>query len=147
LPRRIKNTPTLPLGSTTLRVYLELVKCGRPLGVREVQRRLGFRSPNTAKYHLDRLEIMGLVERSPEGYIAKRDKTTILSVYTIFLGVILPRILPYTIALTTGLIAYIILSWPMVDLVLLGLMSIALGVMWFESLSLYRLLKLLLRKK
>ncbi len=146
MPKKEKNPPILPLGSTTLRVYLELVKCRKPLGVREVQRRLGFRSPNTAKYHLDRLEAMGLVEKVLEGYKAKRDESTILSVYTTFLGFLLPKILPYTIALTAGLIAYIVLSWPIIDYTLLILFTAALTIMWYEGLSLYRLLRLILRK-
>jgi predicted transcriptional regulator len=40
------------------------------VGVRELQKVLGFKSPSTAKHHLDRLVELGLAEKTLNGYKA-----------------------------------------------------------------------------
>jgi len=56
------------IGGTSLRVYMYLLARGGEVGVRELQRALGFKSPSTAKHHLDRLVELGLAEKGFEGY-------------------------------------------------------------------------------
>lgn len=51
------------LSGTTLHVYRYLYKCGKPLGVRDVQRGLSLSSPSVAEYHLKKLLEMGLVKQ------------------------------------------------------------------------------------
>jgi Uncharacterized protein conserved in archaea len=50
------------LRGKTLQVYIYMLRAGRPVGVRELQRALGFSSPSVA-HHLEKLREMGLVLR------------------------------------------------------------------------------------
>lgn len=99
-----------------LRVYAIFLREGRPLGVRELQRLAGFKSPSTAKYHIDRLLEAGLLRRVGEGYVATGEKPAFLALYTALRGVLIPRALPLAAfligysatvsALSPGLAAY-----------------------------------------
>ena len=60
------------LSDTALRIYLLLIREGRPMSIREVQRALGLSSPGQVHHHLERLRGLGLVVRTPEGYKAVR---------------------------------------------------------------------------
>ncbi len=83
------------LGGTALRVYLVLVKVGRPVGVRELQRMMGFKSPSTAKHHLDRLADMGLVVKDREGnYKAVYEGELLPLIYTRLMGRLIPTLAP-----------------------------------------------------
>ncbi|MEM0227055.1 MAG: hypothetical protein QXF46_09295, partial [Thermofilaceae archaeon] len=66
----MRRTP-VEVSGTLARVYFALLKSGRPLGVREVQRLAGLSNPSSAKHYLDRLVEMGLAERMQEGYVAR----------------------------------------------------------------------------
>ncbi len=85
-----------------LRVYAIFLREGRPLGVRELQRLAGFKSPSTAKYHIDRLLDAGLLRREGDGYAAVGEKPVFLALYTAFRGTLIPKTLP----LAAFLIAY-----------------------------------------
>ena len=62
------------LRGNTLRVYWELLKSSNGVvGVRKVQRSLGFSSPALASYHLNKLEELGLVEKKRGDYYLKRE--------------------------------------------------------------------------
>jgi DNA-binding transcriptional ArsR family regulator len=52
---------------TTLRVYWEVFKSPRPVGVREVQRLIRFSSPSTALYHLEKLRELGVARKDEHG--------------------------------------------------------------------------------
>ncbi|MCC6009599.1 MAG: hypothetical protein LM588_01195 [Fervidicoccaceae archaeon] len=60
----------LVIGGTSLRVYFYLLLKNDEVGVRELQKALGFKSPSTAKHHLDRLVELGLAEKTLNGYKA-----------------------------------------------------------------------------
>ncbi|HIC98444.1 MAG TPA: hypothetical protein EYP08_01955 [Pyrodictiaceae archaeon] len=94
--------PLRELGGTALQVYLYMLLRGDRVGVREVQRALGFRSPSTARHHLERLVALGLAVKTEDGYIAVRPREGLLSLYTFYSGKAIPR----TIAVLAGLIAY-----------------------------------------
>ena len=81
------------LYGTTLKVYLYIVKSGREkVGVREVMRGLGMKSPSHAYYHLDKLVSMGLLEkRFGDYYLVKKVSISQLRDF-IFIGRwIIPR--------------------------------------------------------
>jgi len=134
------------LGPSTLRVYIELVKIGKPIGVRELQRRLGFKSPSTIKYHLDRLESMGLVRKTVEGYVARSEKPGILSTYTSLLGFMVPRLIPFAAGLTVATIIYVVLSYPHIDYGLLILLITSISILWIEGFRMYRWLRRITRR-
>ncbi|RLE57884.1 MAG: ArsR family transcriptional regulator [Thermoprotei archaeon] len=59
------------LGETTVRVYTYMVERGVPLGPRELARALGL-SPSVVYYHLKKLEELGVVKRTSNGYVVVR---------------------------------------------------------------------------
>jgi len=56
------------LRGNTMRVYLYILKSEGSVGVREVQRALGFSGPRLAAYHLEKLQGLGLVEEMQGEY-------------------------------------------------------------------------------
>jgi predicted transcriptional regulator len=49
------------------KVYWLLLKNGRPMSVREIQKALHFSSPSVAQHHLEQLREMGLVQKQEVG--------------------------------------------------------------------------------
>ena len=95
--------PLLELSGTALRAYMLLLRSRRPVGVRELQRRLGLRSPSTARHHLERLVELGLARRVEGGYLAEPPRTGLLRAYILVRGRLVPRSLAtaaFTLAAT-----------------------------------------------
>jgi predicted DNA-binding transcriptional regulator len=61
-----------PLKGKTLAVYLYLLKNNKPVGAREIQRKLDFSTPSLAIYHLSKLEELGLVKKEGGGFIVNK---------------------------------------------------------------------------
>jgi hypothetical protein len=57
------------LKDLTLKVYHLLLKEDKPLSIRAVQRKLELSSPSLAFYHLNKLENVGLIRQTPNGYV------------------------------------------------------------------------------
>lgn len=125
------------------RVYFTLLRSGRPMGVREVQRLAGLSSPSSAKHYLDRLTSLGLAERLPEGYVAKISNSSLMSVYIGLLGSVVPRLIPYAVFSTVLLLAYAVLARPHIEEIVLGAVPTAL--LWAEGLRLLLLARHLIR--
>lgn len=85
-----ERDPISILAGTSLKVYLYLLSKNDYVGVREVQRALGFKSPSTARHHLERLSELGLVRKSSRGYKALPPKGLLKEV-VIVKGRLLPR--------------------------------------------------------
>lgn len=66
------NSPEDVLRGITLQVYRYVLKNHKPTGIREVQNSLNLSSPRLAFYHLNKLEEVGLVKKTSEGYVADR---------------------------------------------------------------------------
>ncbi len=138
----------LLLGGQALRVYLELLLSREPLGVRELQRRLGFKSPSSAKHHLDRLVRLGLVAKTVDGrYRAIESRTSILSAYMMIAGSIVPRIIPIAAGLLAGIIAYVVVSFPYTDWIPVGLALVGDLFLWFEGIRMFKYFKRLVKNK
>jgi DNA-binding transcriptional ArsR family regulator len=56
------------LRGTTLEIYRFMLKKGKPVGAREVQRALNLSSPSIAVYHLSKLEESDLVKKESGNY-------------------------------------------------------------------------------
>ena len=108
------NNDKAELSETALRIYLLLIREGRPMSVREVQRALGLSSPGQAYHHLERLRNLGLVVRDSEGYRAVR-RGGVVEGAIILWSSVLPRSAFYLGFSATLTIAYVIT-------VILGLM-------------------------
>jgi len=106
---RTENKEDILVG-TTLRVYKFVLKNG-PVGVREVQRGLKLSSPTLAAYHLAKLEKVGLIEQSKEGYEADR---VFLPDMIRLRRTLIPRYFFYSIFLTLALVLELTLFKPVI---------------------------------
>lgn len=57
---------------TDLYVYRYLLKVGKPVGIRELQRALQLSSPSVAQYHLVKLERAGLIRKEQGNYVVHK---------------------------------------------------------------------------
>jgi predicted DNA-binding transcriptional regulator len=132
------------LKGKTLLVYWHLLKSpGLKVGVREVQRKLGFSSPSVAVYHLDKLMSLGLVEKTmtSDYVLVSEVKTGLLRFFTRLGRFLIPRYLFYSVWFTTMLISYIIFyghSFCIHNIAALIFGFSALGILWFETVRLWR---------
>ena len=133
-----RRDPVEVLAGTSLRVYLYLLRKGDWAGVREVQRAIGFRSPSTAKHHLDRLVDLGLAEKSTMGYRA-RPPRGLLGMYVSLRGSLVPKTVFLSGFLTGATLAYTLL--PGRDPVAAAILAMATITSWLVSASLYRALR------
>ena len=134
------------LKGNTLRVYLFMVENRKPIGIREVQKKLEFSSPTLAAYHLEKLENLGLIIKAPNGYsLTKEVKIGTLSQIVKFGSLLLPRYTFYTVFFSAMLICYLalrltekgfILNVDSGFALLLGISAIA--VMSYECLRIVR---------
>lgn len=132
------------LKGKTLLVYWHLLgSSGSNVGVREVQRSLGFSSPSVAAYHLDKLCSLGLVKKSPVGeYFLKHEvKVGVLRLFTKLGRFLVPRYLFYSVLFSTMLTVYFIFYGQSgcihnVAATIFG--SLACLFLWFETLRLWR---------
>ena len=131
------------LKGKTLLVYTYILRSKEPLvGVREVQRALGFSSPSVSSYHLNKLQELGLVENERGDYrIVREIKVGVLRQFVSLGGVMLPRFLFYAVLMTTMLITYM-LQFPFVPTrqhvttLLLG--AVPTIVLWYETARVWR---------
>ena len=123
-----------------LKYYLILREQKQPIGVREAQRILGFKSPGKSHRVLRQLVKLGLATRSEDGkYVIARDPPLELIGKVFVKGRLLPKIIVLTTYTTTLSTVYIILAKPSLEIIiLLLLLNIPL---WFESIIEYRYLK------
>ena len=132
------------LKGKTLLVYWHLLKSsGSKVGVREVQRKLGFSSPSVAVYHLDKLMSLGLVEKTVTGeyVLISEVKTGLLRFFTRLGRFLVPRYLFYSVWFTTMLISYIIFygqSLCVHNTVALIFGLSASSILWFETVRVLR---------
>jgi hypothetical protein len=128
------------LRGKTLQVYLYLLRKGRAMGVREIQKELGFSSPSVAFHHLDKLISLGIVEKDQfERYVLTRKVDSgILHSFVNVAGLTLPRLGFYAAFFTTIAVAYLLTDWGFLDLyALIGCVGGA-GVFWYEAWRVWR---------
>jgi len=128
------------LRGKTLTVYLYLLRHGKAVGVREIQKGLGFSSPSVAFHHLDKLVDLGVVEKDEyERYVLTRKVDTgILHSFVSIAGITLPRLGFYAAFFTTIAIAYLLLNSSSLDLyALIGTVGGA-AIFWYEAWRVWR---------
>jgi hypothetical protein len=128
------------LRGKTLTVYLYLLRHGKAVGVREIQKELGFSSPSVAFHHLDKLVDLGVVEKDEyERYVlSKKVDTGILHSFVSIAGITLPRLGFYAAFFTTIAIAYFLLNRTSLDLyALIGTVGGA-AIFWYEAWRVWR---------
>lgn len=123
------------LRGKTLTVYLYLLKHGKAVGVREVQKELGFSSPSVAFHHLDKLIGLGVVEKDEyDRYLlARKVDSGILHSFVSIAGLNLPRLGFYAAFFTTIAVAYFAVNQSALDLyALIGTVGGA-AIFWYEA--------------
>jgi DNA-binding transcriptional ArsR family regulator len=129
-----EKDPIALLGGTGLKVYLYLLRSKKPMGIREIQRALGFKSPSTARHHLERLVELGLARREGWGYVALRPKG-LLEDFIVIQGSLYPKSLFLLGFLVTSLIGYSLL--PGRDLRAVVIIAIATIISFIEVIRSY----------
>ena len=92
------------------RVYWYLLKNGKPVSVREVQRALHFSSPSVANHHLEQLRELGLVEKQEIGghyVLVSQVKIGVLRHYVKLGKLLFPRYFFYAVFSTAFYVAYL----------------------------------------
>jgi len=130
------------LKGLTVKVYKFVLKNARPTGIREVQRSLKLSSPTLALYHLDKLEKVGLLKKTMEGYEVDR---VFLRNLVRFRRVLVPRYLFYFIFFASALMGELTFLKPVI---LSREYVLAVGVTLLAAVSyLYETIKTLVQKR
>ena len=131
------------LKGKTLLVYMHMLKNpGDSVGVRAVQRELGFSSPSVSSYHLNKLDELGLVENIHGDYRLVREvKVGVLRQFVTFGGMMLPRYLFYAVLMTTMLVTYLvqspfIVTRDSITTIIMGLTANV--ILWYETIKIWR---------
>jgi len=136
------------LKGKTLLVYWFLLKSQQtPVGVREIQRELGFSSPSIAAHHLDKLHSLGLVEKTIQGeyFLAREVKVGVLRFFTRLGKFMIPRYLFYSVWFSTMFLVYLFLCFSLYgysgsihNVVAIMFGFIACGILWYETVRLWK---------
>jgi DNA-binding transcriptional ArsR family regulator len=127
------------------KVYWILLKNGRPMSVREVQRALHFSSPSVAQHHLEQLREMGLVQKQDVGghyYLVGEVKIGVLRHFVKLGKLLFPRYLFYAVFSTTFYVTCLILLMPNFtreSLFLIVFGVIVSAIFWYETVRVWSL--------
>lgn len=131
------------LKGKTLLVYMHILKAKESsVGVREIQRALGFSSPSVSSYHLNKLKDLGLVESIRGDYSLIREvRVGVLKQFVSVGGIMLPRYLFYAVLVTTMLATFLlqnpyIPTEMYITTVIFGLVPLV--ILWYETYRLWR---------
>jgi len=138
------------LEGNTLNVYAYVVHKGKPVGNRDVTRGANLSSPSVAHRHLQKLEDLGLLERTPYGDYVLKEKTAV-SGYIWMGRTLVPRLLFYSFFFMGAFaseVAILVFGFfvsglvPDVSFLYLTVMTaIAMAIFLFEGTSLNRKVK------
>ncbi len=123
------------LKGKTFQLYLYLLKHGPAVGIREVQRELGFSSPSVASHHMEKLVDLGIVERDNFGryVLVKKVDVGVLQSFANIGGLTLPRLGFYAPFFTVIALASLILTPASVNLyTFVGMVGGAVAF-WYEA--------------
>jgi len=131
------------LKGKTLLVYMHILKAKESsVGVRAVQRALGFSSPSVSSYHLNKLKDLGLVESIRGDYTLIREvRVGVLKQFVSVGGIMLPRYLFYAVLVTTMLATFLFQN-PFkptemyITTLIFGLVPLV--ILWYETYRLWR---------
>jgi DNA-binding transcriptional ArsR family regulator len=121
------------------KVYWLLLKNGRPMSVREVQRILHFSSPSVAQHHLEQLRELGLVTKQEVGgnySLVGEVKIGVLRHFVKLGKMLFPRYFFYAVFCTTFYAAFILVlmhGFTRENLFILSFGAIVTAIFWYEA--------------
>lgn len=127
------------LKGKTLQIYMYMVKRKEPVGVREVQRDLGFSSPSVANYHIDKLVELALVSQDDYGryFVVQKIQPGVLQAFVNIGGLAVPRLSFFAAFFTTMLIVYVILNYDDLNIYAVGFAVAGSVAFWFETVRIW----------
>lgn len=120
-------------------VYWLLLRNGRPMSVREVQRSLHFSSPSVAQHHLEQLRTLGLVTKQDVGgnySLVGEVKIGVLRHFIKLGRMLFPRYFFYALFCTTFYVAFIAVlmhGLTRENLFILSFGAIVIAIFWYEA--------------
>jgi hypothetical protein len=128
------------LKGKTLQVYLYMLKRRDPVGVREIQRDLGFSSPSVASYHIEKLVGLEIIGQDEYGryFVIQKVQIGVLHAFINIGGLNIPRLLFFAAFFTTLLITYIILDLNNLNIHAIGFAVAGAAAFWFETFRVWR---------
>jgi hypothetical protein len=121
------------------KVYWLLLKTGKPVGVREVQRALRFSSPSIAFHHLEQLRELGLVQKQEIGghySLVGEVKIGVLRHYVKLGKLLFPRYFFYALFSTMFYVLYLTIlfsGFSRDNLFILSFGAIVCAIFWYEA--------------
>ncbi len=116
-----------------------MIKKKEPVGVREVQRDLGFSSPSVANYHIDKLVELALIGQDEYGryYVVQKVQVGVLQAFVNIGGLTVPRLSFFATFFTTMLIAYVLLNLDNLNIHAIGFAIAGTAAFWFETIRVW----------
>jgi len=127
------------------KVYWLLLKSGRAMGVREVQKALHFSSPSVAQHHLEQLREIGLVQKQDIGghySLVGEVKIGVLRHFVKLGKLLFPRYFFYAVFSTVFYVAYLVTfihSFTRENLFITLFGGIVSAIFWHEALRVWRM--------
>ena len=123
------------LKGKTFQLYVYLLRHGSAVGIREVQRELGFSSPSVASHHMDKLLGLGIVEQDNFGryVLVRKVDVGVLQSFASVGGMTLPRLGFYAPFFTVIAVASLLLTPASINLyTFVGTVGGA-AAFWYEA--------------
>lgn len=133
------------LHGKTWKVYLLLLKSGREMSVREVQKALHLSTPSLAEYHLERLRDLGLVQKQDVGgryFLVNEVKIGVVRHFVKLGRLLFPRYFFYAVFSTTLYVVYltfIMQGFSQESLFITVFWAIISGMLWYEAYRIWSL--------
>lgn len=126
-------------------VYWLLLRNGRPMSVREVQRSLHFSSPSVAQHHLDQLRDLGLVLKQEVGgnySLVSEVKIGVLRHFIKLGRLLFPRYFFYAVFSTAAYLTYLLVFFQGISresIFIVSFGAIVLTILWYEAARIWSL--------
>ena len=116
-----------------------MIKRKEPVGVREVQRELGFSSPSVANYHIDKLAELTLIGQDEYGryYVVQKVQVGVLQAFVNIGGLTVPRLSFFAAFFTTMLIAYVVLNLDNLNIYAVAFALAGAIAFWIETIRVW----------
>jgi len=127
------------------KVYWLLLKNGRSLSIREVQKALHFSSPSVAQHHLERLRQLGLVKKHDTGgqySLVSEVKIGVLRHYVKLGKLLFPRYFFYAVLSTAFYAIYLLFLIQEItreSLFIITFGAIVSAIFWYEAYRIWSL--------